>query len=361
MSIRTENPNTAERPSSSTELFRASDFLLLVEPVWVIVAASLTYLSVISDWASFVSWSCTSLAFAPFPLRLIRHGHLSRFTPFDIPIAVLLIGMIVGIIVSDFLDISLGAFQTFLVSIAFYYSVVNYSKPTLIIKTGLVIAAIVSIIVLAIAVKWELADINIPHGLDITLVIIAFIVLVTIISSKRKIYQVFGILVGLMFTGMIIFLTHYSLYRVTTLASVEGRMYTWLKVITPIGDSTFWTGIGLGNWPLITGITTEGHVHNAYLELFINNGFLGLVALTCFLAVGNKLTIDIIYSPKSNLYYGFGIGVILASLAILLVSFLESAPFGFGFLHGGSYHYIVSPIPFILAGVLVIVHRLLKV
>jgi O-antigen ligase len=103
-----------------------------------------------------------------------------------------------------------------------------------------------------------------------------------------------------------------------------------------------------------------GHVHNAYLELYVDTGVFGIIAFICFAAVVAKLAIDIIYSPRNSPYYGFGIGVLLAVLVTALVSTIESAPFGFGIISGSNYCYILSPIPWVLAGLLVTARQLLR-
>ena len=216
------------------------------------------------------------------------------------------------------------------------------------------------------AVKWYSSGISVPHGLGIALVIIGAIALGITVFNGRTILRLLIGLFGLMLLVVTIFLTHESLHRLLTLESIESRLRLWLQVIDPIEGSSLWTGLGLGCWPLahihIQGLTWLGHVHNAYLELYINTGAVGLAAFLCFMVAGAKLAVEIIYSPGNSLYYGFGIGVVLAALAVLSVGFLESAPFGFGLLYGedASYHYILSPIPFILAGSLVIARRLLR-
>jgi hypothetical protein len=75
-----------------------------------------------------------------------------------------------------------------------------------------------------------------------------------------------------------------------------------------------------------------------------------------------KLAIDIIYSSRKNRYYGLSIGVLLAILAVAVVSLVEGSPFGLGILTpgGASYSYILSPIPWLLVALLVIARRLLR-
>ncbi len=126
------------------------------------------------------------------------------------------------------------------------------------------------------------------------------------------------------------------------------------------------TGLGLGCWALarwettalgtseINGIT---HAHNAYLELYSNTGIVGALALLVALAIGLKLSLDIIRSPRTHPWYGFGVGVILACVATLLVAMVEGAPMGVPLVGEHTYYYVVSPIVWTLCGLLVIAHR----
>jgi hypothetical protein len=50
--------------------------------------------------------------------------------------------------------------------------------------------------------------------------------------------------------------------------------------------------------------------------------------------------------------------VLLACVATLLVGIVESAPIGVPLVAANTYYYIISPIPWILMGLLVIAHRL---
>lgn len=354
--------SAAERSQRWAGFTKVSDFLLVIEPIWVLAGAALVYLPAIFGLASFLSWVGLAIAFSPFPLRQIRHGYLSQRTPFDIPIAISLGGIIVGMSVSEHFAISLGAFQTFLVLAAFYYSFVNYGEPSRLIKVVLLLAAAWSVIASVFAASWVFSSIHVPKGLGIQLIITAAIAFGIAIFGGRITYRVVSGLFGLMLLVAAIFLFHQELHQFFTLQSIESRLPLWQQVLKPIEGSLLWTGLGLGCWPLTLDLITYGHVHNAYLELYVNTGIFGMVALICFVAIGVKLAIDIVFLPRKSLYYGFGIGVLLAIIATALVGFVESSPFGLGFLSTGgeSYHYVLSPIPWVLAWALVTARRLLS-
>lgn len=359
MPILTEELPATDRSQWQAKTAKAIDSIFLSEPLWVSTAAAFVYLSVVSSWVSFVPWLCLAFAFAPFLLRALRYGRPGRYTSFDIPILFLLGSMILGIVVSEEFGISLGAFQTFLAATAFYCSMVNYSRPSLLLKVGLSSAALGGAIAMAYAAAWYPSDTQVPHGLGMVLVVIGVIALGIAVFSRGFILRSISVLFGLALLGLAIHFTNESVHRFLTLESIESRMHLWIDVISPVEGSSLWTGLGLGCWPL-TDTAHFGHVHNAYLELYINTGAIGLVAFISFLVVGTKLSADILYSSRDSLYYGFGAGIVMAALAVLVVSFVESAAFGFGAFYRDSYHYIVTPVLFILAGALVIARQLLR-
>ncbi len=88
--------------------------------------------------------------------------------------------------------------------------------------------------------------------------------------------------------------------------------------------------------------------------------YLGVLAFASSLAIAFKLALDIIRSPRRHPWYGFGIGVLIACLATIIVGVVESAPIGVPLVGIDTYYYIVSPVPWLLAGFLVSAHRLIS-
>jgi hypothetical protein len=346
---------------------KVSDFLLLTEPIWVFLAACFVYISIVLHLASFLPWIGLAIALAPFPLRQIRHGYPSRRTPFDIPILLLLAGIIIGLSVSKDFALSLGALQSFLAVAAFYYSVINYPRPAALMKWGLGVAILGLVIASVFALAGSFSPV--PHGLGIALVIFAAMAAGIAIFGRRTITRVLSGLLGSAFLGMSVLFTHQSLYYLFTLQTMTGgtgypgigRIQLWQETLGLIKGSSIFTGLGLGCWPLLSSRSYGllGHVHNAYLELYINTGIIGVAALVCAVAIGLKLAIDILRSPREHPYYGFGIGVLLAILATAMVSIVESAPFAFPGMSSEAY-YVLSPIPGVLIVLLVTAHRLLR-
>ncbi|MCL0036157.1 hypothetical protein M1N47_01850 [Dehalococcoidia bacterium] len=67
------------------------------------------------------------IAVTPLALRLWRDGHLFRRTPFDLPILLFVLGLLVGLVVSPNRAVSLEALFTFLACILIYYGIVSNS------------------------------------------------------------------------------------------------------------------------------------------------------------------------------------------------------------------------------------------
>jgi len=108
---------------------------------------------------------------------------------------------------------------------------------------------------------------------------------------------------------------------------------------------------------------SDGERHNAcpqrYIELYSNAGVVGVLAFIIAIGIGAKLSLDIIRSPRTHPWYGFGVGVILACIATLMVAVVESAPMGVPLVAADTYYYVVSPIGWMLCGLLVMSHRLI--
>jgi O-antigen ligase len=199
------------------------------------------------------------------------------------------------------------------------------------------------------------------------LAIVAAVLLGIAIFSRRTRIRVFTGVFFLLFITVVFTMTWDSLKSLFEQTSISGRTPIWEKTADLLGDSPF-TGLGLGCWAqaywgrtdLDNNIVNEiTHAHNGYLELYANTGVLGVLALLIALGIGVKLSLDIIRSPRSHPWYGFGIGVILACIATLSVAIVESAPMGVPLVAATTYYYIISPVAWILCGLLVIAHRLI--
>lgn len=357
-------------------LGRAVTLFLTIEPLWAMIAATFVFLSYLLNLSTVLPWIGLGLVFLPFPLRLISQGTLRVGTPFDLPLALLMAGALVGLCISPDYAISLGAFQCMLALSLLYYSWSNYPHPAIMLKW------LIPFCTLGILAAFLLTLFNLPHlssqpnlvlggagthhGLAVSLIItIAILVGITAFGKNTRVRLVVAAICLLFFIVALV-LTHESLKSLITGESIRGRIPEWHTTIAMLKDSPL-SGLGLGCWALtyyhstvipieIThGIT---HAHNAYLELYSNTGFLGAMALLVSLIIAGKLGLDIIRSPRNSPWYGFGIGVLLAWAVTLLVGIVESAPIGVPLVAATTYYYIISPIPWILMAFLVIAHRL---
>jgi hypothetical protein len=195
--------------------------------------------------------------------------------------------------------------------------------------------------------------------------IIAAIFLGIAISRQRLALRVVSGLLCSFFTAAVFLFTRGSLWSLFTLQSITSRMSgLWFITLKMMEGPIAYKGLGLGCWPLIfyKGAIPNAllHVHNLYLEIYANLGVFGIIALVAILAAVFKVSADILYSDRKNPYYGFGVGVILAIIATLVVGFVESAPLCIPCIVGGVYHFVFSPIPWFLMALLITAQRLLR-
>ena len=368
---------TQSRSSDArTPLVRAADAFLFVEPLWALSATAFVFLAYLLNIDPILPWVGIALACLPFLMRLQRREHLVRRSAFDIPIALLMIGAIVGWYTSPNRTISLGALQCMLVTSLFYYSLVSYRHQARLLNWLIVLTLIGFLTALLLFVFHSPSVSTQPglviggsgthHGLAMYVAIVAAVLFGIAVFGKNTWTKVLSIAVSLSLTTIVLFMTSHSLRRLLEFTSIRGRWPIWEKTAELLGHSPF-NGLGLGCWsiayygtPILDNDVVHGdtHAYNAYLELYADTGLFGVLALVIALIVGVKLSLDIIKSPRSHRWYGFGIGVILACVVTLLVAVVESAPVGVPLVGAETYHYIISPIPWILCGLLVIAHRL---
>jgi hypothetical protein len=387
MHHRPDNPQEPFHPSTSAasplpnpvraRLAKTADAFLRIQMLWVTLAAALVCLSYILNFSPVLTWIGLALACLPFPLRLARSGIGSLRTPFDLPIVLLLTGAVVGLCVSDKRTISLGALQCMLAVTLFYYSWVNSSRLADLIKWVIISLALVFLPVFVFAildVSLVNGQLNVAirgsgthHGLAMYLAIEAAILLGMAAFDRSKKTKVFAIVLSVLFLVIMVAMTRDSLNSLVHGVSVSGRWPIWKTTADLLSASPF-TGLGLGCWAWARwGTTVLGtneiggitHTHNAYLELYSNTGIVGALALLVALGIGLRLSLDIIRSPRTHPWYGFGVGVILACVATLLVAALESAPMGVPLVAAETYYYVISPIAWMLCGLLVMAHRLI--
>jgi hypothetical protein len=351
--------------------------LLLVELHWTLLATLLVLLSYLLDAGPALPWIGLALACLPFALRLAGSGSMRLRTPFDLPMVLLLTGALIGFCTSPDRTISLGALQSMVAFTLCYHSWVNHPRQATMLKWLILLVPVGFLIVLLLFLldlrhpnsesNFVIGGYGTHHGLAMYLVIVATVLLGIAVFSRHTRIRVFTGVFFLLFITAVLVMTWDSLESLFHWNSVSSRTPIWEKTTDLLSDSPF-TGLGLGCWALaywgtpVLGTETVNeitHAHNGYLELYANTGVFGILALLVALVVGAKLSLDIIRSPRSHPWYGFGIGVIMACIATLLVAIVESAPVGVPLVATTTYYYIISPIAWILCGLLVIAHRLI--
>ncbi|MDM7999934.1 MAG: O-antigen ligase family protein [Dehalococcoidia bacterium] len=360
---------------SHLRLARLADAFLQIQALWATAALALVYISLVLGLGPAVRWVGLALACVPFPIRVARSGIASLRTPFDIPVALLLVGAVVGYCTSDNRSISLGPLQCIVGVTLFYYSWVNSPGLARVIKWAVISIALVFLpIFLLVILDVSFADGHLSlairgsgthHGLAMYLVIEAAILFGVAAFDKDSKIRPLALILSVFFLAVVLVMTWASLQSLLAGDTFEGRWPIWKTTADLLSDSPL-TGLGLGCWAFerwgttalgteeIAGIT---HTHNAYLELYSDTGILGALALMAALVIGVRLSVDIIRSPRTHPWYGFGIGLILACMTVLCVGIVESAPMGVPLVGTDTYYYVVSPIAWFLCGLLAMAHR----
>ena len=121
-------------------------FLLVHQFIWVFIISTVLYIAILLGYKTPLFWLAVAAVYLPFLFRLKLHGYISRRTTFDLPIALFLTSVIIGLIVSPDFAMSLGAFQGLLFLIAIYYSAVNHPNPAALVKFGLIFSTVLLVL-----------------------------------------------------------------------------------------------------------------------------------------------------------------------------------------------------------------------
>ena len=371
---------------------RAIDFVFAMEPVWVLVALSVIILSVvIGSWGPWV-WAALAIVLAPFPLRLWWHRRLSMRTPFDIPIAILILGLFIGLWISGDLSISTGAFVTFIACVSFYYTLVNYPEPGCLLRWALPVYAVLVVVATVFALgqgpslgsgvsmlnSWAFSITgSIPDlpqlpglaepialgvsGLALNLVILGAISIGVAVFTKRGLLRAATIPAVVFFWGAALLGNQASLLRFFTGESILSRIPLWTETFEMMNGYHIFTGIGPGYWAMAYNPDMSpiylSHPHNAYIQLYADAGILGLIALILVVVITARLSWGVLRSARGSPWYGFGVGVVVAVVVTAVAGVVINASFGIVVAGEESYRYLASLIPWVLGALLVISNR----
>jgi hypothetical protein len=365
-------PPSSRFRDSRNPLRKPLTLLTVTEPLWTGAAVASVFVCHLLGLGPSYPWIGLGVVSLTVPLHFINRTASRLPTRLDLPLAVLMIGALIGLLTSPNRTISLGAFQCMLALSLLYYSWVNYFRLSSLMKCIILLAPAAMLVCLLLAVfnlpspstqpNFDFGGVGTHHGLALALVILITVLAgIAVFSAQPRTKLIAGI-ACLSFITITLVLTWDSLQSLLAWDSITGRLPIWGDTLDMLADAPL-AGLGLGCWALTyhgTAVITSEitHAHNAYLELYSNAGILGAIAFVFFLAIGIKLAWGLIRSPRDNPWYGFGVGVVLACVATLLVGVVESAPTGVPLVASDTYYYLISPVPWILAGLLVIARKL---
>ncbi|MCL0094974.1 O-antigen ligase family protein [Dehalococcoidia bacterium] len=265
---------------------RLIDLILMVQPLLAVPIFCSVLLGKPPLWLSCL------IAVTPLALRLWRDGHLFRRTPFDLPILLFVLGLLVGLVVSPNQAVSLEALFTFLACILIYYGIVSnsYAKNSY----WLSVAGILCLLALGLSIwffsqgqgrllffnEWafKLAE-PLPklpgpvlhlHGVAAVLVLVIPPLLAIAVFKSRPWLRLIGLILGSGFLTMLVLL-----------ASGSGWISVTLGVILIILCWRWWmAGVVLPAVGFITWLVVVNYDKVFWLpQVFSWGSFLGRVDL----------------------------------------------------------------------------------
>jgi len=366
------------------------DLSLAIEPLWTWPAASIVYLGIIFPALSVLVLPSLALLLVPFILRRARYGYFTVRTPFDIPICLVLTAAALALLVSHDVS-SLWSLATIVAAAFIYYSVVNYGHPRRL-WTGIVAGMTAGVAVYGVlaflgggprtlgALGWlrtkaepvisaipgwsgpkgspdSLQDLT--HGLALVAAIVTITLVCLALFSRRNAIRVSFVAIGLLFSATAISVaTKASFERLASLASLESRgMHRWLPALSQASDHlyTVLLGTGLGGSP---SARQYYPLHNAYLEVYLNLGVIGVVAALWAGITAARLSLrGMRVRSGDNMWRGMAWALGGSLIVVALVGLLESSPFSIHFLSDDKLYWMASPIPWLLLAGLVVVRQ----
>ena len=408
-------------PKAKAQLISAqvSELLLSIEPAWAIGAVAFVYLSVLNIVGGY-SWLGLIAMVLPFLARWASRGYLSQRTPFDLPIGLLLVAGLIGIGVSSDRSLSWDVYQTCLVCVLFYYSFTNYDRPRLLMKWGLLVAA-VAVLVLGGYVFLQVPtslplfsqlqtwlNPNPPPsptgwikpplspsasgatvGVEVVTVLLAGVAL----FPGRKRMRIGAAILTVLLLGVLVISTS----RATWLVLAVGMLFLlgwrsrWLLLSIPAWVGVVWWSLtarlGYGwdrawevlstlggrtteRWPVVADAIADHplsggglggyalpYSHNAYLQFYLDFGLLGAVALIVAAAIFLRMAFQMRNKPRHHPWLGITVGAWVAILLGAVYSVIETAPACVLAMGEDSYYYAISPLFAILGAALVVTYR----
>jgi len=389
-------------------------FLEIIQPV----CAAPMFFSVVAGappmWVAWIIAGAPWLAYSFLTDRLIRR------TPFDIPIAIFFLGLIVGFVVSSDKRVSTESLSTTFACILIYYGLVNNTDRG---RTyWRVMAGIGCLLILGLTAwffsqgsarvmffnTWvfkavaELPKTSGPilqfNNLGVFLSITAPIFFAMGMFNKGRtrwlglsaalclLAAVFlsasgsgwgAIACGAIFvlavwrgktlvvtvpaaivTGIVTAVNYHRFGWPTLVFSTESLMVRveYWRVTFAALSKSWFTGLGLGDWPPRFG--NVFNVHNGYIQLYSDTGLVGVLALAAAAVVFVRISLRIVKFRTRGTWYCLGIGLIGGFLGGAAASVFEVATYGT--FWNPDLHYISIPLLWIMAAIFVVSYSRLE-
>lgn len=391
-----------------------SKFISLLEVIQPVFAAPV-FLSVVAGFPSMrAAWL---IALTPWLLYIGFTRCFIRRTPFDVPIIIFCIGLLIGFIVSPNKIISSEALLTTFASILIYYGLVNnadrghaywltmasacgvvilvliiwffsqgdarllffnewvFKLAATLPKTGGPVLHLNSIgVFIAVIIPLFISVALFSKGLTRWTMLIAGLFLLSVIFLSAS-----GGGWGAVVCGIIFVLAAWRLRTlwVTVPASGMGiaiiaanyHKFSWPSQIfateslssridiwlktIDVMKKSWFTGLGLGTWSEVFKGWIQAH--SSYIQLWADTGIVGVLAVIAAFAVFVRISWRILKSPRQSLWYGTGVGVIGGMLAGAAASVFDLITYGA--FRTPDYHYLSIPLLWIMAALFVVSYR----
>ena len=394
-----------------------SRFIAFFEVIQPFCAAPV-FLSVVASFPPMpVAWL---IALAPWLTYAGLTRRFIRKTPFDVPIIIFCIGLLIGFVVSPNKAISSEALLTTFASILIYYGLVNNADRGR--SYWLTMASVCGVIIMGLVIwffsqgdprllyfnEWlfkEAAGLPKTSGpvlqfnsLGLFLGVVIPLFLAVGLFSKgttRWIMLTAGLLLsvslflsasgggwGAAVCGLIFVLAAWRMRSlwlsvpavaiVIAVIAANYHKFSWPTQIfsteslssridvwvktIDMMKKSWFTGLGLGTWSEVF----KGwiHAHSSYLQLWSDTGLIGVLAAIAAFAVFLRISWRIVKSPRQSHWYGIGVGIIGGMLAGAAASVFDVITYGA--FRAPEYHYLSIPLLWIMAALFVISYYRLR-
>ena len=144
-------------------------------------------------------------------------------------------------------------------------------------------------------------------------------------------------------------------------STAGGRLVIWLSTLHMLPDLLY-AGTGPGAYALVYrfyappwDLQVVTNPHNALLQLWADAGIFGALAALLALGTGLRLGARILRLPPGRQRFGLAVGLLGGVIGATVHGTFESAISGVIADATSVYHYVVSPLPWVLAGLVWIV------